>query len=224
MEYKFCGLIVAKKYNSSFLNKHLYKLENKKIINHVFDNSLKSKKIAQFFFSSDSKKLISIAKEYKKINIPFIRPKSLSKKNSPIKDVISHFIGSIKESYTFDYVVLLQGSSPFRKSNDIDNAIKKFLRFKKKNKNARLVSVKKLEKKFNWIITISKNKVNFLKKNTNISFRQRNSHIFLPNGAIYIFPFKKFDGNLYNNSTTYYLMSEKNSLDVDTIHDIKKIC
>ena len=66
MEYKFCGLIVAKKYNSSFLNKHLYKLENKKIINHVFDNSLKSKKIAQFFFSSDSKSSFQLQKNIKK--------------------------------------------------------------------------------------------------------------------------------------------------------------
>ena len=60
--------------------------------------------------------------------MPFIRPKKLSKDTTPSADVIIHAISFLKENnMVFDYVVLLEPTSPFTTSKDIDLSIKKIV-------------------------------------------------------------------------------------------------
>ena len=77
------------------------------------------------------KKIIKIAKKLK-IKTPYLRPKFLSEDNSPVYKVIHHLINYYKKKKIYyDYIVLLQCSSPFRTNNHIDEAIKYFEKKKK---------------------------------------------------------------------------------------------
>ena len=128
-----------------------------------------------------------------------------------------------KEEIIFDYVVMLQPTSPFRKSKHIDEAIKKFLR----EKNDSLISVKKQNYPPWWLFFLKKKKLGqFLKyKNKNVFNleRQEFPNLYRPNGAIYVSKRNTlFKGNLINpKSCSYYIMDEKDSVDIDNLIDLK---
>ena len=132
-------------------------------------------------------------------------------------------IQSNKENTKFDYVVMLQPTSPFRKSKHINEAIKKFLI----ESNNSLISIKKQDYPPWWLFTLKKNKLSqFLKfKNKNVFNleRQEFPSLYRPNGAIYVSKRKVlYSGNLINPvSCGYYIMDEKDSIDIDNLIDLK---
>ena len=212
------GLIVARKNSKGLKNKHLLKLGNKKCIEWTFDEVKKCKNLDHCVLSTDSKEIIKISKKYQ-LDVPFIRPAKYSKDTSSVYDVIKHAIKFLKnKKYKFDLIVLLQGSSPLRKSHHIDNSIKLF----KKNINSckTLISVSETDKKYFWILKKKNKYVQFAFNQSNSFRRQNNSKVYLPNGGIFISKFKSIK-NFYTNKTMFYIMDKKSSVDVDTLEDFK---
>ena len=85
--------------------------------------SKKSRYIKRIFVSTDSNK---IAKEAIKNNaeVPFIRPEYLANDETSTIDVIIHAVNYFQEmSIVFDYLILLEPTSPLRDTQDIDRAI-----------------------------------------------------------------------------------------------------
>ena len=70
--------------------------------------------------STDCKKIAKIGIKYG-AEIPFLRPSSLAKDTSKSEDVILHALDNIDNQY--DYIVLLEPTSPFTTSSDVDEAI-----------------------------------------------------------------------------------------------------
>ena len=109
----------------------------------TLDQAIDSKLISKIVVSTDSDQVIKICKKkkyLKKINVPFKRPKNISLSNSPISKAIIHTLNYYKKlKEEFDYIILLEPTSPIRFKNDIDNSIKKFLR--KKNFFDGMVSI-----------------------------------------------------------------------------------
>ena len=120
---RILGLIVARKNSKGLKNKHLILIKNKYCIEWTFEAANKSKMLSFCMLSTDSKKIIKISKKYK-IKAPFVRPANLSADKNSIHDVINHSVNWLKKNNkNFDIVVLLQGSSPLRKSYHFDNAL-----------------------------------------------------------------------------------------------------
>ena len=115
---------------------------------------------------------------------------------------------------------MLQPTSPFRDSNDIDKACKIF----KKNKADSLVSIKQIEHTSNpeSLFTIKKNflkRINNLKKN---ALRQNKKKYYAPNGAaIYITKLSKIKKYILGGKIGYYKMSNLKSIDLDTKYDFE---
>ena len=71
------------------------------------------------------KKILSLGKKYKSINTN-LRPKKYSKDNSLISELLIYLFKLLKKkNEIFDYVCLLQPTSPLRNKNEIDLSIKK---------------------------------------------------------------------------------------------------
>ena len=68
-----------------------------------------------------------IVSKTNKFNAPFVRPKKLSTYNSSVYDVIDHAKKYFDKINNFDYLIVLQPTSPFRTSKHIDESIKEFL-------------------------------------------------------------------------------------------------
>ena len=115
------------------------------------------------------------------------------------------------------YFVLLQPTSPMRKSKDIDNACKLILSDKKANG---LVSTYNLKNILFSKLMFQKNN-NICRLDSKIKFK--NLSVFVRNGpSIYIGKIRD-NFKFYNGRILNYVMPEKISIDIDTLKDIKKL-
>ena len=220
LKKKYLGICVARKNSKGLKNKNIIKIKSKPCSYWTLLSAKKSKCLTDIVLSTDSKKIIKIAKKLK-IKNPYLRPKFLSEDNSPVYKVIHHLINYYKKKKIYyDYIVLLQCSSPFRTNNHIDEAIKYFEK-NKKNKISSLISVVKSDIKTNWLLRKKgKNIFPVFTNNSQNSRRQNNNDYFLPNGGIYIADIKYFKKNFFSSNTLFYEMDKKSSIDIDTKEDI----
>ena len=128
-------LIPARSGSTGLKNKNVKLLNKIPLIMYPYNIAKKSKLISDICISSDSKKYLNL---FRNKNVEkILRPKKLSKSNSKVIDTILHALSEIKKNY--EYLVLLEPTSPLTSSIELDNAIKHLL--KKKNKADSLVSV-----------------------------------------------------------------------------------
>ena len=118
---KFISVIPARSGSKGVKNKNIYPLNKKPLISYTF-NAVKKSIIKNNFVLTDSKKIKKIAKSFK-INTDYERPKKLSQSNTSLIDTLFHFYKwTKKKSIYFDYMVVLQPTSPLRKDEDINQA------------------------------------------------------------------------------------------------------
>ena len=145
---KILAIIPARSGSKGLPNKNIKKLIDKPLIAWTLEEALKSKYIDEIIVSSDSKKILDISKKYKNI-IQHLRSKKLSQDNTKIVDVILNILISYKE---YDYIVLLQPTSPFKKINDIDLCLRKTIKQNYKS----VASVHKVKNNVEWFFGINK--------------------------------------------------------------------
>ena len=218
---KIICLIVAKKNSTGLKNKNILPLAGKPMIHWTFRAAKKSKFIDQVILSTDSKLIIKIARK-QKIHVPFVRPKRLARVNSSIYDVISHAKKNYFSFKKYDYLVLLQPTTPFRSSEHLDSALKKFVSARLKSQTT-LVSVTKASKKAHWLLKkINKNYIRLLNnKTTKYVNRQDVEDLYIPNGAIYVCKIRNFKNNFYTKKIMFFLMDDISSIDIDSKKDFE---
>ena len=134
--------------------KNIINFKNKPLFIWSYISAKKSKYIDKILISTESKKVINIAKKYGyRSNV--LRDKKLSQDKTKSEEVIFDIIQKNKK---YKYFILLQPTSPLRNNFDIDRSIELLI---KKDKDF-LVSVNKSSNKYNGAIYINKIN-NFLK-------------------------------------------------------------
>tara|TARA_Y100000996_G_C22375231_1_gene582764 strand:+ start:64 stop:729 length:666 start_codon:yes stop_codon:yes gene_type:complete len=210
---KILAVIPAKGKSTRLKNKNLRKFLKSSLVEISIITALKSKYVTDVCVSSDSPKILSLSKKYPIISIK--RPKSLCNNKIMPDDAVLHALEKINKN--FDYVLMLQPTTPLRTTQHIDEAIKIII----KEKSDSLLSVfKKM-----WFIWKKRNKYfsptnfNYLKRPRSQDFIQ-----YQENGAIYITKPKIFkkNKNRLGGKISVYKMDFWNSFDIDTIEDFKK--
>ena len=217
-------IITARSGSKGLKDKNIRMLKGLPLLAHTILAAKKSKMLTRVILSTDSKLYANIGLKFG-AEVPFIRPKKLATAKAHHPEVVNHALKFVekKDHTKFDYVVMLQPTSPFRKSKHINEAINKFL----KENNKSLISVKKQDYPPWWLFALNKKKLGqFLKfKNKNVFNleRQEFPNLFRPNGAIYVSKRSVlYSGNLINpKSCGYYVMNEKDSIDIDNLIDLK---
>jgi CMP-N-acetylneuraminic acid synthetase len=217
---KIISIIPARGGSKGLPKKNILPLGNKPLIAWSIEASLKSKFINKTIVSSDSDEILEIANSYGADIIK--RPAHLALDTTPSEPVIENVLKNIENLEDYDYLVLLQPTSPLRDEIDIDSSFE--LLFEKQA--TALISVKEIDNK---ILKAFKNNSNgYLEgiANNNYPFMRRQDlpKVFMPNGAIYIVKINEFLENkkLFTSKTISYLMSEEKSLDIDTQEDLIK--
>ena len=126
---KILGLIIARKGSKGLKNKNTKIFRGKPLVKWTLEAAKKSKLLNHVIVSTDSNKIIKLAKQTG-VDAPFVRPKNLSTSNADIKSVIYHTTNWLKKnrSRKYDYLMLLQATSPFRTNKHIDDSIKHFFK------------------------------------------------------------------------------------------------
>ena len=219
---RLLAIIPARGGSKGILNKNIMDICDKPLIAYTIEAGKKSKYIDEVMVSTDSDAIKDVAKSCG-AEVPFLRPEVLSNDSSKSIDLVLHAIDFYKSNnISYDYVVLLQPTSPLRTFVQIDEAIEKLL----ETNISSLVSVREADENPVIMRSIQSDKLKEV-----ISFdgpnlrRQDLPTFYIFNGAIYItsndmlIHKKKF----IDEDTMPYIMSKESSVDIDTILDAKLV-
>lgn len=138
---KTLAIIPARGGSKGIPYKNIMNINGKPLIAYSIEAAKQSKYIDYILVSTDDDKIKEVSLQYG-ASVPFLRPEEISNDTAKSIDVVIHGINYLKESgEEFDYVVLLQPTSPLRTSQDIDEAIEILI----KNEKESLVSVCEVE-------------------------------------------------------------------------------
>ena len=225
-EHSLLALIPARLGSKGLPGKNIMNCAGKPLIEWSISAAKHVNFIDDVLVSTDSEKIADIAKNAG-ASVPFLRPNEFATDDASGLDVIRH---SLENHLTpngdyFDYVVLLQPTSPLRTSSHIISAIK--LYFKElQNEKDTMASVYEVDKKNGWLMQTENDSryINFCfdlsKENPQ---RQKLKPLYLPNGAIFIIKGSEIDGGIYNKNTIPFVMDAADSEDIDTMEDFRKV-
>ena len=207
----FLAIIPARGGSKRLPRKNILDLNGKPLIAYSIEAGLNSKYIDKVVVSSDNKEILDISQKYGALTIK--RADELASDTATTFDAIKHTIENIDR---YDYVVLLQPTSPLRDENHIDEAIE-LLDEKKANA---VVSVCEMEHSPLWSNTLdsSLSMQNFLRDDVLNKRSQDLEKYYRLNGAIYISKTEKLLQErtfLLKDSIFAYIMSREHSVDID---------
>ena len=215
MNKKKCAIFIPARSGSKGLkNKNTKIFANRPLIYWTILQAKKSIAKDHIYVSSDSDKILNICKV---LNCNAIkRPKKISGDKSTAEEAILHFINKINVYY--EYIILLQPTSPLRYSNDINKSYKKIIKEKKNSL---------FSGSYYSDLTVWKKNKKFFPFNYDINkrlMRQDHGGFYIENGSIYIFKSdlilnkkNRFD----KNSFAFYPMNKLQSLEIDDIDDFR---
>lgn len=114
------ALITARGGSKGIPGKNIADLGGKPLIAWTIEAALQSKIIDRLILSTDDTKIADVAREYGS-EVPFLRPAELAGDEASSVDVVLHALEQLHQEY--DYLLLLQPTSPFRTASHIDQAV-----------------------------------------------------------------------------------------------------
>ena len=215
MKPTFLAVIPARGGSKGIPRKNIREIAGKPLMAWTIEEAKKSKYITKLILSSDDKEIIDVAKQYG-CEAPFVRPKALAADETPGVDPILH---AIEQCPGYDYVVVLQPTSPLRTVENIDGAIEMLLA----KKRDFCVSVTESNQSPYWMYNLNVNgMMDPVIKQPNFAVRRQDlTPAFYLNGAVYVAKTKRFKitKSFLTNETLGYVMSENQSFDIDTEED-----
>jgi CMP-N,N'-diacetyllegionaminic acid synthase len=208
----FLAIIPARGGSKRLPKKNILDLNGKPLIAWSIEAGLKSKYIDKVLVTSDNDEVLNISDSFGAITLK--RPSKLATDTSTTYGAIEH---AIENHQGYDYIVILQPTSPLRTSYHIDEAIKKL---EDKNSDA-LIGVCETEHSPLWCNTLDENNCmeNFLSDTITKTRSQDLPKYYRINGAMYICDTKQFlrEKNLYLKKNIHaYIMNREDSIDIDT--------
>lgn len=114
------ALIMARGGSKGLPRKNLREVGGRPMLAWTIDAARKSRFIDRTVLSSEDPEIIAAARDLD-CEVPFVRPIELARDETPAMDVVRHAVGCLDRTY--DYLVLLQPTSPLRICEDIDGCL-----------------------------------------------------------------------------------------------------
>ena len=217
---RFLAIIPARGGSKGIPHKNIMDLCGKPLISYSIEAAKRSKYIDYVLVSTDDVGIKEVSMKYG-ANVPFLRPDKISSDEAKSIDVVLHGIEFLKnQGEKFDYVVLLQPTSPLRTYEDIDSAIELIL----EKKESSLVSLCQVDENPILMRTIEENNLKpILQFNGDNLRRQDLPTYYIFNGALYINTVEMLlkENAFVNEKSIPYIMEKNKSVDIDTIIDAK---
>ena len=213
----FLAIIPARGGSKRLPRKNILNLCGKPLISWSIEAGLKSKYIDKVVVSSDDTEILNISNELKVQVIK--RPDELASDTSTSFDAVKHAIDNL-ESY--EYILLLQPTSPLRNENHIDKAIEIL---EEKNADA-VVSVCEMNHNLLWSNTLddSSSMEGFISDNLLNNRSQDLKKHYRLNGAIYLCKTDKLlkEKSFFLKKNIFaYVMNSNSSIDIDIKEDFE---
>lgn len=215
------ALILARGGSKRLPRKNILLLKDKPLIAWTIESAQKSKFVDRVIVNSDDDEIIAIAQKYN-AEVPYKRPAELATDTTTSSEVILHAISELKLSQDKTIIILLQPTSPFRTSQDIDEVLSLLV-----NNNADgVVSVCKCSHSPIWSNTLPKNLSmgSFIQEQYQNKRGQDLPIYYRLNGSIYAYTVTSIIRNrgvFYSDKVYGYVMEESRSIDIDNLFDFE---
>lgn len=214
---RFLAVIPARGGSKGVPRKNIREMAGKPLIAWSVGEAKKSQYIDRCIVSTEDEEIRSIAEAYGG-DIPFLRPMELAQDDTASIDVV---LDVIRRLPGYDYVVILQPTSPLRIAEDIDGAIAHCIDHGAES----CVSVTEVEHSPYWMYTLDgEQRISPLLESPEGSYqRQMLPKVYQLNGAVYV---NRIDTLMKTHQTIEegtlgYLMPRERSYDIDTLLDFE---
>lgn len=215
------AVIPARGGSKGLPGKNIRPLCGKPLIAWTIEKALKSRYLDKVFVSTDSVEIAAVSVACG-LSVPFLRPAELSTDTALTIDVVKHALSYCleREGREFDYVVLLEPTSPLREDNDIDNMLSRL--HDKSNLFDAIVSVGEVNEHPSIMKRLVDDYIQpFCPDLSQKMRRQDNAPAFFPYGVAYIVKTAALfaEGTFYPNRCTYYCLHRYQNYEIDGIYD-----
>jgi CMP-N,N'-diacetyllegionaminic acid synthase len=216
-ENTILAIITARGGSRGIPRKNLREIGNKPMLAWSIQAAQKSRFIDRLILSSEDIEVIETAKKFG-CEVPFKRPHYLATDDAESMDVVHHALNALPEKY--DYLILLQPTSPFCSAQDIDGC----LEILHKEKAPSAVTVFEVDKHPNWMYSFSKGSriQPLIEGEKRTTRRQDLPRVFALNGAVFIArcDWVASQRDFISPETVAYEMPKNRSIDIDTENDL----
>ncbi len=214
--YRILALIPARGGSKGLPRKNILEAGGKPLLAWTIEAAQDSRYIDRLILSSEDREIIDAAKRWG-CEVPFVRPRELAEDDTPAIEAILH---AMRKMPHYDYIMLLQATSPLRNAADIDACIENCLNLAA---NA-CVSVSEPDKSPYWMFFLDKqgHLQPLLQANKKlIARRQDLPKVYSLNGAIYLARWEWLleHKTFVHDDTLAYPMPKERSLDIDSKND-----
>ncbi len=214
------ALIPARGGSKGLPGKNVRPLCGKPMIAWTIEKARKSRYLDEVLVSTDSREIADIAAHHGAA-VPFLRPADLASDTSSTLDAVTHALERLRENgQEFDWLVLLEPTSPLREDDDIDNMLER-LAARQDDWDA-IVSLGEVHEHPAIVKRIAADRVApFVAALATTTRRQDNEEAFFPYGVAYI---SKIDSLLatrtfYPERCGHYRIKRYQNYEVDDLYD-----
>ncbi len=120
---KILAIVTARGGSKGLPGKNIKIMNGKPLIAWTLECAKKSKFLDYIFVSTDSQKIADVSEKCG-VKVPELRPEYLAQDETSSMDVLEYTINRLEnQGRVFDYMILLEPTSPLRKDDDIDKMI-----------------------------------------------------------------------------------------------------
>lgn len=221
----FLAIIPARGGSKGLPGKNIRGLCGKPLIAWSIDAGLNSSSIDEIVVSTDSGAIAEISKKYG-ASVPFLRPAELASDTATTFDAIKHTIDYYKNNLhkTYDYIVLLEPTSPLREKNDLDKMIRKIVALE--DDFDAIVSIGEVHEHPSIMKQVDGEIIKpYCAELAMASRRQDNQPAYFPYGVAYIVKTKTLleEKTFYPERTMHHIIKRYQCYEIDDIYDFLAI-
>lgn len=215
---KVLAVIPARGGSKGVPGKNLREVGNKPLIAWSIDAARSSRFVDRVILSSDDIDIMRVAGAHS-CEVPFVREARLAQDDTPTMEVV---LDALERCPGYDWVLLLQPTSPLRTADDIDRAVELCLL----HAAPACVSVCRVQESPYWMFTLrADDQLQPLLPDAQLTRRQDLPPVYTLNGAIYLARTEWLRQNkkFISQDTVAYEMPVQRSIDLDTESDFHQL-
>lgn len=214
---KVLAVVPARGGSKGLPGKNVRPLLGKPLIQWTHEASSASRYVDRTILSTDDPSIATLAKGFG-MDVPFLRPTHLADDAAKSSDMILHALDACPD---FDFVVMLQPTSPLRTAEHIDECLEKAVALPA----PAVVSVREVAEHPSWMYWLGTGSaLRPVLAGDSAHRRQDLPDAYFLNGAVYVADVSWFrvHKTFLSNQTAGYVMPESCSVDIDNLSDFTR--
>lgn len=213
---RFLGVIIARGGSKGVPRKNVRWVAGKPLMAWTIQAGQESRLLDRLIISSEDEEILRVARQYG-CDVPFVRPRELAEDHVSGVEPVIH---AMEQLPGYDFVVLLQATSPLRTGEDIDGAIQLCV-----DRGADVcTTLSESPKSPVWMYTVDdESRMTPIIPVGDVPRRRQLLHTtYVLNGAVYVCScdFLQRERRFLTDKTVGYLMPADRAIDVDSETDL----